>query len=362
VFAVFSYCVLSFSKFRLLFCVFLVYAFFGFSEMLLICELYLLTTKNLVFLHFVETCRFIIPKFIFYSMIFLCIMAPPFEVDLDKIQEIIDEIAPELADSWVVRNDLYEDEGIRTGRLHENHILGILLGCDFIDKEQLTTTNIEKYYEGFFKKIARSTVSTYLNQLDKEGVLGKERKGRIVYYYIKEQPPYDINPFWVVRNFCIIPPYFIRTMYLCRFYKAETDISKDLIESRRFIVGLAILTLLRNRFQKCMLCQFASRKDYEILKEKYDTIIKDRKDVLPEMLQSFINELGEIPIFGGIKIPEELTDEEVNKKIDDLTVRYAQDIDFQMSVSRRRQELRLKQKSRSKGKASAEESDEKVAE
>ncbi len=272
-------------------------------------------------------------------------MVLPFEVDLDRIQKVIDEIAPELGDSWVMRNDLYEDEGIRTGRLHENHILGILLSCDFIDKSQLTTTNIEKYYKHFFKKIARSTVSTYLNQLDKEGVLAKERKGRIVYYYIKEQPPdiYQESPFWVVRNFCIIPPYFIRTSYLLRFYGAESSLSEDLHKSREFIVGLAILTLLRNRFEKCMLCQFASREEYKELKDNFDTVIKDRKDVLPEMLQDFIQSLGEIPIFGGARLPEDISDGEVNKKIDDLAVRYAQDIDFQMNVSRRRQELRLKQ-------------------
>ena len=147
----------------------------------------------------------------------------------------------------------------------------------------------------------------------------------------------------------------MRTMYLCRFYDAETSLSEELVKSRKFIVGLAILSLLQKRFEKCILCQFASRDEYKQLKERYDTIIKDRKDVLPEKLQNFIHELGEIPSFGGVKIPEDYSDEEINKKIDDLAVRYAQDIDFQMNVSRRRQELRLKQQNQEETQEEEEE-------
>ena len=87
-------------------------------------------------------------------------------------------------------------------------------------------------------------------------------------------------------------------------------------------------------------CPIAEEKEKKKKRAK-----QTKKDVLPEKLQTFIHELGEIPSFGGIKIPEDYSDEEINKKIDDLAVRYAQDIDFQMNVSRRRQELRLKQQS-----------------
>jgi hypothetical protein len=266
--------------------------------------------------------------------------------DLERLHNIIGEVSPELQDLWIIRRDEFEEEGIRTGRLHENHILGIILSCDFINDKYSTTMNVESYYQTYFKKIARSTVSTYLNQLDKEGVLSKERKGRIVYYYLQEHPPNAINPFWIVRNFCTLPPYFARAVYICRFYNESSDLPADLIDFRKFIIGLALLTLLKNRFEKCMLCQFASKDGYRNLKEQFDMIIKDKKDVLPEPLQSFIGKegLGELPMFGGFRFPEKISDKDINKKIDDLVERYAQDIDFQMNVFRRRQELRLKQK------------------
>jgi DNA-binding transcriptional ArsR family regulator len=269
----------------------------------------------------------------------------PFEIELEHLSEIVREYAPELADLWIIRKDDFEEEGIRTGRLHENHILGIILGQDFLNEKRITTQEIESHYEKYFKKIARSTVSTYLNQLDKEGVLGKERDGRIVFYYLKEAPPESFKPFWIVRNFYVLPAFFMRAQYLSRFYQMKANIPPDLIESRKFIVGLALLTIFRNRFDKCILCQFASKEGYRELKDVFDTIIKDRKDVLPEALQSFIErDLGELPMFGGLNIPEKVTDGEINTRINDYVERYAQDIDFQMNVSKRRQELRLKQK------------------
>jgi DNA-binding transcriptional ArsR family regulator len=269
----------------------------------------------------------------------------PFEFNLKRLGEIIREYAPELADLWITRRDDFEDEGIKTGRLHENHILGIILAGDFINERQITTMDIEAFYENYFKKIARSTVSTYLNTLDKDGVLAKERDGRIVFYYLKEKPPYNIRPFWILRNFCTLPAYFMRAQYLCRFYDAKTNLPKDLSEPRKFIVGLSLLTLFRNRFDKCMICQFASKEGYRELKEMFEVIIKDRKDVLPEALQTFVEkDLAELPMFGGLIIPGEVTDEQINQRINDFVERFAQDIDFQMNVSRRRQELRLKQK------------------
>jgi hypothetical protein len=268
-----------------------------------------------------------------------------FEINLKRLGEIIREYAPELADLWITRRDDFEDEGIKTGRLHENHILGIILAGDFINERQITTMDIEAFYENYFKKIARSTVSTYLNTLDKDGVLAKERDGRIVFYYLKEKPPYNIRPFWVVRNFCTLPAYFMRAQYICRYYDMKTSLPEDLLEARKFIVGLSLLTLFRNRFDKCMLCQFASKEGYRELKEMFDLIIKDRKDVLPEALQTFIEkDLAELPMFGGLTIPAEVSDDEINRRINDFVERFAQDIDFQMNVSRRRQELRLKQK------------------
>ena len=80
------------------------------------------------------------------------------------------------------------------------------------------------------------------------------------------------------------------------------------------------------------------KNGYRELKEMFDLIIKDRKDVLPEALQSFIEkDLAELPMFGGLIIPGKVSDEEINHRINDLVERFAQDIDFQMNVSRQRQ-------------------------
>jgi hypothetical protein len=262
---------------------------------------------------------------------------------LPELHAIVTAYVPELADLWIVRRDDFEEEGIRTGHLHENHILGIILATFSLNHKNITTQDIENLYELYFKKIARSTVSTYLNQLDKEGVLGKERNGRTVFYYLQEPPPYNVKPFWIIRNFCILPVYFMRAQYIARFYNMSSDINEDLVEFRKFIIGLALLTIFRNRFDKCMQCQFASREGYRELKETFETILKDRKDVLPEPLLNFIEkELGEIPVFGGLKIPEEVDDKELNRRLNDFVERYTQDIDFQINVSKRRQELRLK--------------------
>jgi len=213
-----------------------------------------------------------------------------------------------------------------------------------LNQKNITTQDIENLYELYFKKIARSTVSTYLNLLDKEGVLGKERNGRTVFYFMQEPPPYNVKPFWIIRNFCILPVYFMRAQYIAKYYNMKTDIEPELEEFRKFIIGVTLLTIFRNRFDKCMVCQFASREGYRELKETFETIIKDRKDVLPEPLLTFIEkDLGEIPAFGGATIPEVLTDAEFNHKLNYLIARFAQDIDFQINVSKRRQDLRLKQ-------------------
>ena len=127
------------------------------------------------------------------------------EIDLKRLGEVIREYAPELSDLWITRRDDFEDEGIKTGRLHENHILGIILAGNFISDRQITTMDIESFYENYFKKIARSTVSTYLNTLDKDGVLAKERDGRIVFYYLKEASRIISVPFGLFGIFVLCP-------------------------------------------------------------------------------------------------------------------------------------------------------------
>ena len=82
----------------------------------------------------------------------------------------------------------------------------------------MTTSEVEREYKKYYKKIARSTISTYLNMLKKENTLYKERDGRIVYYIFFDDPPVDINPFWFTRIFCIVPAYFIRASLFSQLY------------------------------------------------------------------------------------------------------------------------------------------------
>jgi hypothetical protein len=116
--------------------------------------------------------------------------------DLGDLDRLIKEYAPEIYEIWDKRADSSEEQGIRTGRLHENHILGILFKHLMEGEPEVTTTDIEEEYEIFFKKIARSTVSTYLNQLEKEEVLFKKRDGRAVMYLFNIPPPNNIDAFW----------------------------------------------------------------------------------------------------------------------------------------------------------------------
>ena len=81
-------------------------------------------------------------------------------------------------------------------------------------KRKVTTREVELEYKKYFKDIARSTISTYLNMLKKEAMLIKERDGRIVYYMFQEPPPKAISGFWFTRLFCIDPHIFIEQFIL----------------------------------------------------------------------------------------------------------------------------------------------------
>ncbi|MHA2276781.1 MAG: hypothetical protein ACXAC2_13495, partial [Candidatus Kariarchaeaceae archaeon] len=124
------------------------------------------------------------------------------------IDKLISEFAPEIAFLYQIREDESEEQQIKTGRLHENRILGIILKFYLEGKKKITTGEVENEYRKYFKEIARSTISTYLNMLKKESTLYKERDGRIVYYIFYEDPPVGIEPFWFTRIFCIVPAYF----------------------------------------------------------------------------------------------------------------------------------------------------------
>ena len=98
------------------------------------------------------------------------------------IDKVIQEFAPEIAYLYHIREDESEEQQIKTGRLHENRILGIILKFYLEGKKKVTTGEVEQEYKKYFKEIARSTISTYLNMRKKESTLYKVRDGSIVYY------------------------------------------------------------------------------------------------------------------------------------------------------------------------------------
>jgi len=277
--------------------------------------------------------------------------------DLKVIDRVVQDFAPEVAYLYHFREDESEEQQIKTGRLHENRILGIILKFYLKGKNKITTGEVEEEYKKYFKGIARSTISTYLNMLKKEFTLYKERDGRVVYYIFYEDPPININPFWFTRIFCIIPAYFERALYFSNLYlNAENYINaqyiKDyhsgnrriVIRNFKFISGLITLKIFKNRSSKCVLCQFSKREIYKKLEELISVAVKDRSDVLPEdMIENLINKLSEIPIFDGLNIKDDNIREQIINTVIKAANEFEKDLDFQIMVSLRRKTLRLKQ-------------------
>lgn len=275
------------------------------------------------------------------------------------IDRVIQDFAPEIAYLYRIREDESEEQQIKTGRLHENRILGIFLKYYLDGKKKITTGDVEEEYRRYFREIARSTTSTYLNMLKKESILYSEKDGRTAYYLLQEDPPIGINPFWFTRIFCIVPFYFNRAMIFSNLYinseKAIQDYfnqyggkdKKIIVKNYQFIIGLILLKIFKNRSSKCMLCQFSKREIYEKLEEIINIAIKDRSDVLPEdLVNNVINKYSEIPTLNETEndIMEEITTH--MSKYADI---YKKDIQFQVMVSVRRQDLRLNQKSALEG-------------
>ncbi|MFX0027969.1 MAG: hypothetical protein ACFE8B_02070 [Candidatus Hermodarchaeota archaeon] len=278
------------------------------------------------------------------------------DTELLIIDKVIQEFAPEIAFLYQIREDESEEQQIKTGRLHENRILGIILKFYLEGKKKITTGEVEQEYKKYFKEIARSTISTYLNMLKKESTLYKERDGRIVYYIFYEDPPKGIKPFWFTRIFCIVPAYFERALYFAGLYfnpdkyvdqyiaKFQSGDKKTLIRNFKFLIGIIILNIFKNRTSKCVLCQFSKREMYDKLEEIMNIAIKDRSDVLPEeMLEILVDKYSEIPMFNGIYINEESSGDNLVENILKFSDDYKKDLDFQIMVSSRRKTLRLKQ-------------------
>jgi hypothetical protein len=277
--------------------------------------------------------------------------------ELSIIDDVIQDFAPEIAFLYQIREDESEEQQIKTGRLHENRILGIILKFYLEGKKKITTGEVEHEYKKYFKEIARSTISTYLNMLKKESTLYKERDGRIVYYIFYEDPPSGIKPFWFTRIFCIVPAYFERALYYAELYLAAEkyvdqyitkfhSVEKEiLVKNFKFLLGIIILNIFKNRSSKCVLCQFSKREMYGKLEEMIDIAVKDRSDVLSEDLQNVLTvKYAEIPMFKGIYNEGEKCEEDVVESILKYADDNKKDLEFQIMVSSRRKSLRLKQK------------------
>jgi DNA-binding transcriptional ArsR family regulator len=275
---------------------------------------------------------------------------------LKLIDKAIQDFAPEVAFLYQIREDESEEQQIKTGRLHENRILGIFLKYYLEGKNRIATGEVEEEYKRYFKEIARSTTSTYLNMLKKEFILHTEREGRIVYYSFKEDPPKGLKSFWFTRIFCIVPVYFDRAMKFSNLYiNAENHVQEYvneynqgnkeiLVRNFKFITGLIMLNIFKNRCSKCVGCQFSKREIYKKLEETIHIAIKDRSDVLPaELLIDLIEKFSEVPVFNGIDIKEDIVKGNIVKAIAKHADIYRKDLEFQFMVSDRRKASRLKQ-------------------
>jgi len=224
------------------------------------------------------------------------------------------------------------------------------------NKIKSTTREIESEYKKYFKAIARSTTSTYLNMLKKESTLYTEREGRIVHYIFRETPPKGIKPFWFTRMFCIVPAYFQQAYdfsilyvnaekYMRPYINKYGDVNKEiLIRNFKFITGLIILNIFKNRSSKCIDCQFSKREIYKKLEEKIALAFKDRSDVLPpEISEELVEQYSEISMFNGIDMKGDSMDQIVQDILRCADI-YKKDLDFQIMVSTRRTASRLNHK------------------
>ncbi len=276
------------------------------------------------------------------------------ELNIYILEKIIHEIAPELIDIYNVREDESEQQQVKTGRLHENRILGIMLKFFLEGKKRVTTREVELEYKKFFKEIARSTISTYLNILKRETTLYKERDGRLVNYILHEDPPLEISPFWFTRLFCVDPAYFSRAIYFSSLYSITEIIVKkymkkgnfnEIVESFRYIIGIIILYILKNRVLKCVLCQFGKQERYRDLLDSINSALKDRTDVLPDELQEILNHnYAEIPSFGGYRISDGEKEIEIIEQLIGYANQYRKDMEYQTMVLNRRINTRVPEK------------------
>ncbi|MFX1390126.1 MAG: hypothetical protein ACFE9Z_08700 [Promethearchaeota archaeon] len=278
------------------------------------------------------------------------------EFNLEILDSVIRDFAPELMNIYQFREDETEEQQVRLGQLHEHRILGILLMSHLNRINKLTTAEVEDHYIRFFRDVTRTTISTYLNLLKRASTLYSKRDGRNVYYQFSKEPPMRISPFWFNRIFCIVPIYFNRAIFFSDLYlNADKYLQKHLANNKnieksllinnfKFIVGIILLNIFRNRIIRCSDCQFSKKEKYLRIKKLIELAINERTDVLPGIkLNVFLQKCSEMPMFGGININEEIFKEDILTEILTIINPNITEIEFQIELSARRKELKLNQ-------------------
>ncbi|NVM55969.1 MAG: helix-turn-helix transcriptional regulator [Candidatus Helarchaeota archaeon] len=251
--------------------------------------------------------------------------------DFQAIREYVENREPLLRNIWNQTMEI-SDKNIMLGRLHENHLLGIFLWYYTLKKEDVTTERLEEEYGKFFQHVSRSTISTYLNQLEKQGVLTKNRQGKQVFYRLTYEPPSDMHPIYMVRNFCILPSYLCRLSFFARTLRLNKE------ENLQYLLELVNFSLIKNRIEKCILCPFAIKEENTKILDNIMNDYRAKTELLPKELFTYIDKkLGELTVFRGILLAGNWT------IISDKLVNYAQiykrELKFQREALARRQKL-----------------------
>jgi len=126
-------------------------------------------------------------------------------------------------------------------------------------------------------------------------------------------------------------------------YDNNSDGEENFISNFKYFLGLIILHIFGNRSSSCLRCQFGKREVYEELEAKINLAIKDRIDVLPNILKECIIKYSELPMFNGLNFRDKKVKKKTISEIFNKIILYNKDLNFQRTVSLPRKNLRLKQ-------------------
>ncbi|MHA1145427.1 MAG: hypothetical protein ACTSRW_11865 [Candidatus Helarchaeota archaeon] len=216
----------------------------------------------------------------------------------------------------------------RVGELQKHKILGLFLWLNENGVRSVTTNQIEEQFQKFFMDISRSTISLYLNQLTKEKVLQKMKKGKEVFYSLAHELPMlpVTNSFWVVRNFCIFPSYLCRTAFFARKLKFGMKESE-----RNLILQLVLQNLVKNRVDKCMICQFCEDEKVEKENDQLKVDLSGINDLIPREIELYLDKLSELKVFNG-ESADEIKWPTITGKIMYFAEKWKKDIKFLSSL------------------------------